>query len=134
MKKLSRRKKIFADNYLASADVEKSAEAAGYKSRGYGSRLLRDKDVLEYLSSYSTNDKIATPDEVLEFLTAVMRGEAAEIKVTTQKGESVIKEEPPSLAQRQKAAEMLAKRYRLFTEVPEEDIEDKEFSVNISVV
>ncbi len=127
MNKISRRKKIFADNYLACADAEKSAAAAGYKSRGYGSRLLRDKAVLEYLASYPSNDKIATPDEVLEFLTAVMRGEAP-------MGENDEKQEYPSLSQRQKAAEMLAKRYRLFTEPHEDDAEDKEFSVNISVV
>lgn len=135
MSKISEKKKVFARVYLATADAEKSALEAGYKS-SYGARLLKDKEVLEYMSGLDSTAKIATADEVMSFLTSVMRGEEWEIKVTVKKdsGEKMLLGEPPTLSQRQKAAELLAKRYRLFSENVNEDGGDKTFSVNIKVV
>ncbi len=133
---INEKKKIFADSYLATGNAEQSAKKAGYKSNGYGAKLLNDGDIKEYLQSYADGKNIATAAEVLEFLTSVMRGEEWEIKVTIKKenGEKQLLGEPPSLSQRQKAAELLAKRYRLFSETIQEDGDDKIFSVNIKVV
>ena len=64
-----------------------------------------------------------------------MRGEEWEIKVTAKKetGEKLLYGEPPTLSQRQKAAELLAKRYQLFNE-NKDDNTDQTFSVNIKVI
>ena len=90
----------------------------------------------EYILTYTASTKVATAEEVLEFLTAVMRGEEWEIKVTAKKdtGEKLLLGEPPTLSQRQKAAELLAKRYQLFSENNNDDKNDKTFSVNIKVI
>lgn len=132
---LSERKKSFVEKYLASGDEAKSAIDAGYKNKNYGKRLLKDKDVQEYIVTYSANSRIATAEEVLEFLTSIMRGEEWEIKVTAKKdsGEKLLLGEPPTLSQRQKAAELLAKRYQLFNET-KEDNTNQTFSVNIKVI
>lgn len=133
---LTDKKKIFAEKYLSCGDAGKSALEAGYKNKNYGSKLLRESDVQEYLLAYTANTKVATAKEVLEFLTAVMRGEEWEIKVTAKKdtGEKLLLGEPPTLSQRQKAAELLAKRYQLFTEPNADDKKSETFSVNIKVI
>lgn len=133
---LSRKKKAFADMFLATDDAKKSALNAGYKNERYGYKLLRDKDILSYIEEYTKNPKIATADEVLSFLTSVMRGEEWEINVTVKKetGEKLLLGEPPTLSQRQKVAELLAKRYRLFSDTHEESENNNEFSVNIKVI
>lgn len=133
---LTKKKKKFAEIYLATGDAGKSALDAGYKNSGYGNKLLKDSDIQEYIVSYTTNQKVATAEEVLEFLTSVMRGEEWEIKVTAKKdtGEKMLLGEPPTLSQRQKAAELLAKRYQLFTEQNADDKKSETFSVNIKVI
>lgn len=133
---LSKKKKKFAENYLSSGNAEQSAVKAGYKSRGYGQKLLKDREVQDYMISFTSNSTIATADEVLTFLTSVMRGEEWEIKVNIKKdtGEKLLLGEPPTLSQRQKAAELLAKRYRLFSEDNTDEKSGQNFSVNIKVV
>lgn len=125
----------FAKEYLASGDAKESALKVGYKSGDYGYKLLKNPKVLEYINEIASGESIASAEEVLSFLTAVMRGEEWEIKVTMQKetGEKLLQGEPPALSQRQKAAEMLAKRYRLFSEEPPEN-SDKPFCVNIQII
>lgn len=133
---LSKKKQRFVELYLATGNESKSALEAGYKSKGYGKKLLQDEKVKNYILSYTANTKIATAEEVLAFLTAVMRGEEWEIKVNVKKetGEKLLSGEPPTITQRQKAAEMLAKRYRLFSEDLTEEKADRNFTVNIKVV
>ena len=133
---MTKKKKLFAENYLSSGNAGESALKAGYKNKNYGNKLLRDEEICEYLLSYSSSTRVATAEEVLEFLTSVMRGEEWEIKVTSKKdtGEKQLLGEPPTLSQRQKAAELLAKRYQLFTETSIYDKTSETFSVNIKVV
>ncbi len=133
---LSEKKKLFAEKYIASGDASTSALEAGYKNRHYGSKLLKDKDVQQYIISYTSEAAVATAEEVLEFLTAVMRGEEWEIKVTARKdtGEKLILGEPPTISQRQKAAELLAKRYQLFSENTANEQNNDTFCVNIKVI
>lgn len=133
---LNKKKKLFVEKYLSCGDAGKSALDAGYKYKNYGNKLLKDKDVQEHILSYTAGKKVATAEEVLEFLTSVMRGEEWEIKVTTKKetGEKLLLGEPPTLSQRQKAAELLAKRYQLFSETVNDDKKAETFSVNIKVI
>ncbi len=133
---INKKKKTFVEKYLASGDYAQSALESGYKNADYGRKLLKDPDVQEYMLTYTASTRIATAEEVLEFLTAVMRGEEWEINVVTKKdtNEKLLLGEPPSLSQRQKAAELLAKRYQLFSEATNDGKEEKTFSVNIKVI
>lgn len=72
------------------------------------SKLLRNNKVKQYLDARMAavdSDKIATAEDVLEYLTRVMRGEEKD-----QFGLDA------GLSDRTKAAELLGKRYMLFKE------------------
>lgn len=60
---------------------------------------------------------IAKQDEVLKYLTSVMRGESKS-SVLAMAGDGVqeVIQKPPDERERTKAAELLGKRYRLFTD------------------
>jgi phage terminase small subunit len=67
------------------------------------------------------NERIASQNEVLEFLTRVMRGEETEETVVVEnKGdfisEAKIVKKQVAAKERVKAAELLGKRYMLFTD------------------
>lgn len=97
--------KKFADSYLETGDATKSAISAGYSAksaRQKGNQLLRNEKVKEYivLAQKELDMKsIANASEILQFFTAVMRGE-----VNDQF------DLEPSLADRIKAGVELAKR------------------------
>lgn len=57
---------------------------------------------------------IAQPEEILQFMTDIMRGTLTEVD---KKGE----ESPPKVSERARAAELLAKRYGLFSEAESQD-------------
>ena len=97
--------KKFADKYLETGDATNSAIAAGYSAksaRQKGNQLLRNEKVKEYivLAQKELDTKaIANANEILQFFTAVMRGE--------------VKDQfdlEPALADRIKAGVELAKR------------------------
>ena len=61
--------------------------------------------------------RIATAEEVLEYLTGVQRGEIGEkVPVTGADGVTELVEVPARIKERTRAAELLGKRYGLFTE------------------
>jgi phage terminase small subunit len=108
---MKERHKDFADYYIETDNIYESAIKAGYsenyaKSQAY--KLLDNVGIKEYIQerlAAKDTKKIASQDEVLEFLTSVMRGE-----VPDQLGlETPVKE-------RRAAAVDLGKRYGLFTE------------------
>ena len=63
------------------------------------------------------SDRIATADEVMRYLTAVMRGEQTEeIPLLQGDGIQSLVAKDVSIKDRLKAAELIGKRYGLFTE------------------
>lgn len=63
---------------------------------------------------------IASQDEVLEYLTSVMRGESSSsVLARNDLGAEEVIEKPPDEKERLKAAELLGKRYGLYTEEQE---------------
>lgn len=65
------------------------------------------------------DEKVASQTEVIEYLTAVMRGESRAHALTTDwqgegVGKPVVISKPPSELERLKAGELLGKRYGLF--------------------
>ena len=127
---LTDKRKIFADEYLVDLNATRAYMVA-YKrvknkdvASAAGSRLLKDESVAAYIDEQMQeihSKKIADVQEVMEYLTAVLRGESSgeEIVVEgTGDGYSRAKtmEKGPSEKERLKAAELLGKRYALFSE------------------
>lgn len=115
---LTEKERIFADEYIKTTNATQSAIKAGYAEKSAsskGSQLLRKVKVRKYIDDVMekrSKNTIATADEVLEYLTKVMNGEEKDAF-----GLDV------SIADRTKAAELLGKRYMLFTDKVKLDAE-----------
>ena len=105
--RLTERQRRFADLYLELGNASEAAEQAGFK-RSYAQGAKRQPAVKAYMQErlqQARQRNIASADEVLEFLTEVMRGEI--------EGERPEKNSSP----RMRAAELLGKRLGVFTDV-----------------
>ena len=105
--RLTERQRRFADLYLELGNASQAAEKAGFK-RSYAQGAKRQPAVQAYMKERLQEVRqrnIASADEVLEFLTEVMRGEID--------GERPEKNSSP----RMKAAELLGRRLGVFTDV-----------------
>lgn len=104
--KLTAKQKKFALEFLISGNITDAAKKAGYSERSarqIGSLNLTKPNVVEYMNEVlnkAKSEEVATTEEVLEFLTSVMRGNVAE-----QFGLN------PAIADRTKAAQLLMKRF-----------------------
>ena len=127
--KLNARQKAFCEYYVASGNATESAIKAGYKEKYAGvnaDKLLKNTNISKYIKEIledRTNNRIAKAEEILEFLTATLRGEVTEEVVVGGFGKSSTEkiEKNVDLKDRLKAAELLGKRYRLFTDKVEVD-------------
>lgn len=112
--KLKPKELIFAEEWLKTTNATQSAIKAGYSERtaySAGSRLLKKVDVKQYIDERLAEMKensIADADEVMQFLSSTMRGD-----IPDQFGLD------PALNDRLKAAELIGKRYKLFTDKQE---------------
>lgn len=124
---LTKKKKRFADEYLIDLNGAQAAIRAGYSTataRAIACNLLASPEVKEYVAErMAEKDKelIASQDEVLKYLTAVMRGlSESEIVVIEGVGmgesQAVKVQKAPDEKERLKAAELIGKRYGLFTD------------------
>ena len=107
--KLTEKQKRFIDYYVETANATESAKRAGYSSKtakNIGAENLTKLNyfVQERLQQLEDN-RIASQEEVLQYLTKVMRGEEKD-----QFGLDA------SLQDRTKCAELLGKRYGAFKE------------------
>ena len=127
--KLNARQKSFCEFYVASGNATESAIKAGYKEKYAGvnaDKLLKNTNISKYIKEITeehTNNRIAKAKEILEFLTATLRGEVTEEVVVGGFGKSATEKisKNVDLKDRLKAAELLGKRYRLFTDKVEVD-------------
>lgn len=126
---VTEKQRRFCDEYLIDLNATRAYKAAypNVKKDGTAAaaaaRLLRNVKVQEYLRGQMEkihNDRTADQQEVLEYLTSVLRGESkAEVVVVEGTGEGcsearrVLKH--PDEKERLKAAELLGKRYGLWT-------------------
>lgn len=121
--KMTIKQKKFADEYIISGNATKAAIEAGY-SKKYAntnaSKLLQNTTIKEYVDKRlkELEDKaIAKQDEVLKYLTALVRGaEKEEVLKGVGMGEQVISKIEVSAKDRIKAAELLGKRYGMWTD------------------
>lgn len=115
------KQKRFADEYLIDCNATQAAIRAGYSpktARQIGEQNLSKLDIKEYIEQQLEqihNAKTADAQEVLEYLTAVMRGEHTE-QTLRLVGEGVqeIDTLEVSAKDRIKAAELIGKRYGMF--------------------
>lgn len=141
MANMTAKQKRFCDEYLIDLNATQAAIRAGYSkktAKQIGQENLTKPDIQEYIQKRMDEKEsalIATQDEVLQYLTSVMRREMTEnVVVTITEKRSFyepdangtmrkntvetetpeIVEIPARLADSNKAAELLGKRYSLF--------------------
>ena len=134
---MTERQKRFCDEYLIDLNATQAAIRAGYSERSassIGERILRNDDVGSYISEQLErihNENTADAQEVMEYLTAVMRGKSvSHVLAFVGDGCQRVVEKPPDEKERLKAAELLGKRYGLFTDRVELDA-DTELKITI---
>lgn len=157
MAKLTAKQQRFCDEYLIDLNATQAAIRAGYSQKTaavIATENLRKPNVRDYIEKRLAEKEealIAKQDEVLKYLTAVMRRELSEhVVVTTTEERSYyapdddgkmrkqtekkempqIVEIPARLADANKAAELLGKAYTLFTDRVEQDVD---MDLNITV-
>lgn len=117
----------FADEYLIDCNATQAAIRAGYSGKtaySMGNENLKKPEVKNYIDeklAEMESDRIADAKEVLEYLTSVMRGDTqSEIVVVENIGdymsEARIVQKAPDEKERLRAAELLGKRHRLWTD------------------
>lgn len=118
MAEMNERQRRFAQAYLRTGDARQAAAEAGYGAR-YAARALNARGVREWIEAHRAgapnaraepearpDGRVASAQEVLEYLTDVMRGEAE------SEGRS-------GASPRMKAAELLGRRLGVFNESAE---------------
>lgn len=120
---MNAKQKKFADEYLIDLNATQAAIRAGYSvktAKSIGQRLLTFVDVSAYIQEQLDkihNQKTADAQEVIEYLTSVMRGEHTEqILQLVGDGMQEICDVEVSAKDRLKAAELIGKRYGIFTD------------------
>lgn len=127
MAKLTVKQKRFADYYIETGNATEAAIRAGYSkktARFIGNENLTKPHIKAYIDERlkeMDEKRIAKAEEVLQYLTRVMRGEETEqVVVMEGMGEGISRaitvEKQVSAKDRIKAAELLGKRYAMWTE------------------
>lgn len=120
---MTERWKRFGDEWLIDSNATQAAIRAGYSARSaasIGGRLLRNDEVKAYISEQLErihNENTADAQEVIEYLTSVMRGQSSShVLAFVGDGYQKVIQKPPDEKEKLKAAELLGKRYGLFKE------------------
>lgn len=150
---LTEKQKRFCDEYLVDLNATQAAIRAGYSkktAKQIAQQNLTKLDIQEYIKKRMAEKEdalIAKQDEVLQTLTRVLRRQEMDTVVVTCKERSsgydengkkvIVEKEVPRVVQiptrvndLNKAAELLGKRYGLYTEKIETDV-DMELNINI---
>lgn len=157
MAKLTAKQKRFCDEYLIDLNATQAAIRAGYSkktAKQIGQENLTKLDIKEYIEkrmAEKEKELIADQDEVMKYLSSVMRREMTEsVVVTLSKEKSTyvpdengtmrkqtVKEDitqvvkiPARLSDANKAAELLGKAYGIYTDKVEADV-DMDLNINI---
>lgn len=130
---MTEKQKIFADEYIICLNATRAYKKAypnvkkDEVARSNGSRLLTNANVKAYIDEQLEklqSERVADQQEVMEYLTAVMRGKKTEpLLVLDGEGKQKVVDAIPPVQARTKAAELLGKRYRLFTDKQEVEVQ-----------
>lgn len=126
-KKLTAKQQRFCDEYLIDLNATQAAIRAGYSkktARVIGQQNLSKLAVKNYIDERMAEKEaalVADQDEVLKYLTSVLRGESQSTEIVVEGigdgcSEARTITKGPSEKDRLKAAELLGKRYALFRE------------------
>lgn len=121
------RRKKFVDEYILTGNATEAAKRAGYSTRtaySQGERLLRNAEVraaIDKRLAEAASEKTLTQKQLLEFLSAVVKGEVNDETVQNKligKGCSIVEhvEIRASVRERVRAAELLLKIYGAFNQ------------------
>jgi phage terminase small subunit len=157
MAKMTAKQQRFCDEYLIDLNATQAAIRAGYSAKTagvIGSENLQKPYISEYIEKRMAEKEaalIADQNEVMKYLTAVMRREMSENVVVTvsekrsyyapdangtmrknteEKETPMVVEIPARLADANKAAELLGKAYGIYTDRIEQDI-DMELNITV---
>lgn len=126
MAKLTKKQQRFCDEYLIDMNATQAAIRAGYSKKtayAMGAENLKKPQIrglIDEILAKKSKDVVASQDEILAYLTGVVRGEETGMTlVGVGQGAQVVRQEKPTLAERTKAAELLGKRYGLFVDKQE---------------
>ena len=123
---MTEKQKLFCDEYLIDLNgtrayrtvykTIKNDNVAGVRAN----KLLKQKDIAEYISNRLEeihNENTADIQEVMEYLTSVMRGKSkSNVLALAGDGYQEVIAKPPDEKERLKAAELLGKRFGMWTE------------------
>lgn len=134
MARMTAKQQRFCDEYLIDLNATQAAIRAGYSTRTaqqMGAENLSKPVVKEYIAARMAekeSELIADQDEVLKYLTSVMRGQSrSSVVVVESAGDFTSQaremEKSPDEKERLKAAELLGKRYGLYTDKVEQDVD-----------
>lgn len=127
---MTEKQKRFCDEYLIDCNATRAYKTV-YKNvksdetaKSAASRLLTNVNVKKYIDDRMEelhNEKTADAQEVIEYLTSVLRGESSSTEIVVEGtgdgcSEARTIEKAPSEKERLKAAELLGKRYGLYTD------------------
>lgn len=127
---MTEKQQRFADEYIICLNATQAAIKAGYAKRSAqqigAENLLKPviKAYIEERLEQLKSEKVADQREVLEYLTSVMRGKEQEQTLCSigELGQTLI-DIDVGARDRIKAAELLGKRYRMWTDRVEADIQ-----------
>lgn len=144
MAKLTAKQQRFCDEYLIDLNATQAAIRAGYSKKtaySIGDENLKKPEIKKYIADRMAEKEaalIADQDEVLKYLTSVLRGKTqSEVVVVEGTGEGCSEartmQKAPDEKERLKAAELLGKRYGLYTDKVEAEF-DGELNITVKRV
>ena len=123
MVKLTIKQQRFCDEYLIDLNATQAAIRAGYSkktARQTAAENMAKHDIKNYIGERMAEKEsslIAKQDEILQFLTQVLRGDAEGMAlVGIGKGAQEVEQVQPTVTEKTKAAELLGKRYAMWTD------------------
>ena len=121
----NKKHKVFADEYLIDMNGTRAYLVAypNAKTNSASARansLLKREDIRKYIDEELErmhNERTASAQEVIEYLTSVMRGKSeSNVLALAGDGYQEVIAKPPDEKERLKAAELLGKRFGMWTE------------------
>lgn len=137
MAKMTAKQQRFCDEYLIDLNATQAAIRAGYSEKTAkvtGCENLTKPNIKEYIDKRMAEKDaalIADQDEVLRYLTSVLRGKSqSSVLARGYEGNDEVIEKAPDEKERLKAAELLGKRYGLYTDKVNETV-DMELNIKV---
>ena len=120
---MTEKQKRFCDEYLIDCNATQAAIRAGYSEVSAGrnvNRMMKNDEIRSYIDAALMRlkaENVADAQEVMEYLTSVLRGKSqSSVLARDEIGAERVIEKPPDEKERLKAAELLGKRYGLYTD------------------